>query len=204
MQFSIRTIAAAAVVALLVPVAAVAKDAKIEGPMAIAGAGFFGGELEMAAAEKQRPVHISARGGGYVGFLDLAGDLKVRCGGLGRVQKQETDAGVVYLCKGRAGQVLVRGSHFTFRGQAGRYRAVFPRGTTGVFHGRFVQCTQGEQGWTCERPERPERPGVTERGRGEAKPAQPKPRGEQPAPSDDEEIPSLEELAGMLSDQADE
>jgi hypothetical protein len=200
MQVSIRTIAAAAVVALLVPVAAVAKDAKIEGPMAVAGAGFFGGELEMAAAEKQRPVHISARGGGYIGVLDLAGDLKVRCGGLGRVQKQRTEAGAVYFCKGRAGQVLVRGSHFKFRGQAGHYRAVFPRGTTGTFNGRFVQCAQGEDGWQCERPERPERPGATEGGRGEVKPAEPKPktRAEQPAPSDDEEIPSLEELAGML------
>lgn len=200
MQFSIRTVAAAAVVALLVPVAAVAKDAKIEGPMAVAGAGFFGGELEMASAEK-RPVHISARGGGYVGFLDLAGDLKVRCSGKGRVQKQQTDAGAVYLCKGRAGQALVRGSHFKLRGQAGRYRAVFPRGTTGTFHGRFVQCTQGEDGWTCERPERP---GATERGRGEVKPAEPKQRVPQPAPSDDEEIPSLDELAGMLGGQADE
>ena len=203
MQFSIRTVAAAAVVALLVPVAAVAKDAKIEGPAAVAGAGFFGGELEMAAADKQRPVHIAGRGGGYVGFLDLAGDLKVRCSGKGRAQKQETEAGVVYLCKGRAGQALVRGSHFKFRGQAGRYRIAFPRGTTGVFHGRFVQCIQGEDGWQCDRPERPERPAVTERQRGEAKPLEPKPkpRGERPAESDDEEIPSLDELAGMLDDE---
>lgn len=189
MQFSIRTVAAAAVVALLVPVAAVAMDAKIQGPAAIAGAGFFGGELELAAADAQRPVLISARGGGYVGFLDLAGDLKVRCAGKGRVKKQDTDAGVVYLCKGRIGQALARGSQFKLRGQATRYRIVFPRGTTGVFHGRFVRCTQGEEGWQCERPKRPERPAA------EPKPS---PRGEQPVASDDEEIPSLEELAGML------
>lgn len=192
MQVSIRTIAATALVALLVPVAAVAKDAKIEGPMAVAGAGFFGGELEMASTGEQRPFRITGRGG-YVGFLDLAGDLKVRCAGKGRVQKQETDAGVVYLCKGRVGQAVAIGSHFKLRGYALRYRAVFPAGTTGSFHGRFVQCIQAEDGWQCERPERA---GTTERKRGEANPA--RPGQERPAPSTDEEIPSLEELADML------
>lgn len=200
MRYGIRTIAALGLVALLVPVAAVAKDAKIEGPTALAGAGFFGGEIEMASAEGQRPVKISGKVG-YVGFLDLAGDLKVRCSGKGRVQKKETDAGVVYLCKGRAGQALVRGSHFKFRGQARHYRALFPAGATGTFHGRFVQCVKAEDGWKCERAKRPERPAAEpKRGEPVEKP-EPKQRGQRPAPpveEEDEEIPSVDELAGML------
>ena len=47
MHVSIRTIAAAALVALLVPVAAVAKDARVKGPTALVGAGYYGGELEL-------------------------------------------------------------------------------------------------------------------------------------------------------------
>ena len=197
MRYGIRIIAALGLVALLVPVAAVAKDARIQGPTALAGAGFFEGEIEMSSAEDQRPVKISGQVG-YVGFLDLAGDLKVRCAGKGRVKKTETDAGVVYLCKGRAGQALVRGSHFKFRGQARHYRALFPAGATGTFHGRFVQCVKAENGWKCERAEKPERPAAEPR-RGE--PTEPKQRGQRPAPpveEEDEEIPSVDELAGML------
>ena len=61
MQVSIRTIAVTALVALLVPVAAVAKDAKdsndskVKGPAALVGAGFFGGELELAMADGSGP-----------------------------------------------------------------------------------------------------------------------------------------------------
>jgi hypothetical protein len=81
---SFKTIVAAALVALLVPVAAVAKDANVSGPAKLAGKGFFGGELAMASTDAQRPVRIAGRGG-YVGLLDLGGDLKVRCTGKGRV-----------------------------------------------------------------------------------------------------------------------
>jgi hypothetical protein len=184
MHVSIRIIAVAAVVALLVPVAAVAKDATIEGPAAIAGAGFFGGEIEMAATEGQRPFRIVGRVG-YVGFLDLAGDLKVRCAGKGRVTKKQTEAGVVHLCSGRGGQAVALGSHFKLRGHALRYRAFFPAGASATFHGRFVECTKREDGWECERPERPTK-------------AEPKQRGERPAKDAEDEIPSLDELAAML------
>jgi hypothetical protein len=177
MQVSIRTIAVTALVALLVPVAAVAKDARVKGPSALVGAGYFGGELELVSEDGQRPVKISVRAG-YVGVLDLGGDLKVRCLGTGRVQKQETPNGTVYRCAGRqGGQVILLGSHFTFRGFATHYGAVLPAGASGTWHGRFV--ARGQDGKGEQRRKTPERA--------------PKPAGET------EEIPSLEELAGMLA-----
>jgi len=203
MQVSIRTIAAAALVALLVPVAAVAKDARIKGPTALVGAGFFGGELELAMEDGQRPVRIAGRAG-YIGILDLGGDLKVRCVGTGRVQKKETDDGVVYFCAGRqGGQAIVLGSHFKFRGYAARYRALLPAGASGSFHGRFVQCDPEAEASKCQGPkpdaERTE-PSRGERTRGETKPAEPRERGQKPAaPSDDEDVPTLAELAALLA-----
>ncbi|HUH14747.1 MAG TPA: hypothetical protein VML35_02570 [Gaiellaceae bacterium] len=193
---SIKTVAAVAFVALLVPVAAVAKEAKVHGPAALAGAGFFGGELKMAMADGQRPVRIIGAGG-YVGILDLGGDLEVRCVGQGRAKVRKTEQGTVYMCAGRGGQATVLGSHFKFRGFANRYRAVFPAGVSGSFHGRFVQCTQGEDGWECGRLERPERPEATERKRAEPKErVSPK---EAPAPKQDDAVPTLAELAAMLA-----
>ena len=174
MQIGIRTIAAAALVALLVPVAAVAKDARVKGPLAIAGAGYVGGELELAMEDGQRPVRIVG-GAGYLGVLDVAGDLELRCPGKGRVQTHETRNGTVYRCAGRrGGQIVLLGSHFVFRGFLTRYRAQIPAGAAGTLHGRFVEQQEA-------RGEAPKRP--------------------QPAPArDDEEIPSLEELAAMLED----
>jgi hypothetical protein len=189
-------VAAVALVVLLVPVAAVAKEATIQGPAMVGGKGFFGGELQMANADGQRPVKLTGRIG-HIGILDLGGDLKVRCVGKGRMQKTETEQGDVYLCKG-SGQALVKGSHFKFRGFAGQYRVHFPAGTRGTFNGTFVHCAKGENGWRCARPakaERPERPTVTERQR-------PEPARERPAaPKQDEEIPTVEELADELSDR---
>ena len=103
MRYGIRIIAALGLVALLVPVAAVAKDARVTGPAALVGAGYYGGELELAMEEGQRPVKLAARAG-YIGVLDLAGDLKIRCVGTGRLQKQETENGIVYRCAGRQGR----------------------------------------------------------------------------------------------------
>lgn len=189
MQVSMRTIAAAALVALLVPVAAVAKDARVKGPTALVGAGYFGGELELAPGEGQRPVKIAGRAG-YIGVLDLGGDLEVRCLGKGRVQKQETENGMVYRCAGRrGGQVILLGSHFKLRGFATHYRVLLPAGASGSFHGRFVQCDPAAEASSCRGPKPDgERPAPGE-------------RGERSAPSEDEaEIPSLDELAGMLED----
>jgi len=51
MKVSIRSIAATAFVALLVPLAAVAKESEVNGPAALAGKGCFGGELTMTLAD---------------------------------------------------------------------------------------------------------------------------------------------------------
>ncbi len=135
---SIKTIVAAALVALLVPVAAGAKDTRVSGPMSLAGQGYFGGELTMPMADGQRPVKIAGRGG-YLGILDLGGDLKVRCLGKVRSQKQRTERGVVYSC-GRGVQAVLLGSHFTFRGFSAHYRVSLPAGVAGSFHGRFTRA----------------------------------------------------------------
>ena len=221
MKVSIRTIAATAFVALLVPLAAVAKEAEVNGPTALAGKGFFGGELTMALADGQRPVQLGVSGG-YVGILDLGGDLKVRCQGKGRVHKKETDQGVAYMCAGRGGKAIILGSHFKFRGFAARYRALLPAGTSGTFHGRFVECTkteaeEGEAKWSCgdeqrregvrERPAAEKRDGMKERAQEKRPERQEKAkekgqqRGEEKpgASQDDEEIPTLAELAALLA-----
>jgi uncharacterized membrane protein YgdD (TMEM256/DUF423 family) len=180
---SFKMIVAAALVALLVPVAAVAKDANVSGPAKLVGKGFFGGELAMAPTEDQRPVRIAARAG-YVGILDLAGDLKVRCTGKGRVTRKQTERGTVYLCAGRGGLAVVLGSHFKFRGFAATYHVLIPAGVRGTFHGRFLQCGAAEA--SCGQAEPPAR----ERG---------KPSTEKPVASEDEEeLPTLSELAEML------
>ena len=91
------------------------------------------------------------------------------------MQKEQTPNGTVYRCAGRrGGEVVLLGSHFTFRGFLTRYRLQLPAGASGTLHGRFV-----EQG---------------ERRDGQRRPAP------APAPArDDGEIPSLDELAGMLA-----
>jgi hypothetical protein len=160
MRYGIRIIAALGLVALLVPVAAVAKDARVQGPSILKGAGWFGGELELAMEDGQRPVRIVS-GGGHIGVLDLGGDLKIRCVGpdpmkQGRVQKKETDAGTVYTCAGRrGGEIVLLGSHVKFRGFAKRYLVKLPAGASGSFHGRFTVRGEGEDEGT-ERTERPE------------------------------------------------
>jgi hypothetical protein len=196
MHVSIRTIAAAVLVALLVPVAAVAKDAKVKGPTALVGAGYFGGELELAMEDGQRPVRIAGRAG-YIGVLDIGGDLKVRCAGKGRAQKKETENGDVYFCAGRrAGQVTLLGSHFKFRGFAAHYRALLPAGATGSFHGRFKQCEPTAEESDCGRE-----PDVKRVEPKERDPAEPKEReqGRQKPEPVDEEIPTLAELAALLA-----
>ena len=190
MRYGTRIIAALGLVALLVPVAAVAKDARVKGPTAIVGAGYFGGELELAMEDGQRPVRIAKRGG-YIGVLDLAGDLEIRCA-KSRVKKHETENGTVYACAGgQGGQVILLGSHFKFRGFAPHYRTLLPAGATGSWHGRFVQCRPTAEPSACKGP-KSEREAAEPTERGQA-------RGEErKAPGDDEEIPSLEELAELL------
>jgi hypothetical protein len=161
MRYGIRIFAALCLVALLVPVAAVAKDARVQGPAVLKGAGWFGGELQLAMEDGQRPVRILG-GAGHIGVLDLGGDLKIRCTGKGRVQSRETDSGTVYTCAGRrGGEIVLLGSHFKFRGFSPRYLVKLPAGASGSFHGRFVVRgeDEGEEpGRERKRPEaqRPE------------------------------------------------
>ena len=189
MMVSIRAIAALALVALLAPAAAGAVEAQVNGPATVAGKGYFGGELTMSLADGQRPVRFSGRAG-YVGFLDLGGDLKVRCSG-GRAEKKKTERGTAYLCKGRGGQAIVRGSHFAFRGFARAYRAFVPVGARGTFNGRFVLCSP-----RCASNDRPAR--ATQKP-GERKPAQ---RSPSPVEQGDDEVPTVDELAELLGGDA--
>ena len=156
MQVKVRTFAACALlVLLLVPAAAGAGKAEVTGPMTLNGKGFFGGELKLELAEAQRPVRIAGRMG-YVGIIDLGGDLKVRCVGRGRVAKHETDQGMVYLCKGPTVQVVVRGSHFKFRGAARRFAIHLPAGASGTVNGQFARNGDESRERPAERSERPE------------------------------------------------
>ena len=124
----------------------------------------------------QRPVKLAARAG-YIGVLDLGGDLKIRCVGTGRVQKQETENGIVYRCAGRkGGEVVLLGSHFTFRG----------------FATQLQRDAAGGSERHLARPLR--RPGRTRRRPGGRSAPE---RAPKPARETDE-IPSLEELAAML------
>ena len=184
MQVKVRTFAACALlVLLLVPVAAGAGKAEVKGPLTLSGQGFFGGELRMELGEGQRPVRIAGRAG-YVGFLDLGGDLRVRCLGRGRVAKQETEQGIVYLCKGRAGhavaQAVALGSHFRFRGFAKRFAIHLPEGAAGTLSGQFRRA--GDE--SRERSA----------GRGEAERGERREQKEQKGP-----IPTVAQLAAMLA-----
>ena len=180
MQVKVRTFAACALlVLLLVPVAAGAGKAEVKGPLTLGGQGFFGGELELELGEGQRPVRIAGRAG-YVGFLDLGGDLKVRCLGWGRVAKHETEQGTVYLCKGRAGHAVALGSHFRFRGFAKRFAINLPEGASGTLSGQFRR--DGDE--SRERSA----------GRGEAERGEHREQKEQKGP-----IPTVAQLAAMLA-----
>ena len=181
---SIRTIAAVALVALLVPVAAVAKETAIEGPQTLAGRGHFGGEIQLANGEGQRPVALAGRIG-HVGFLDLGGDLRVTCAGKGRVVITKTHEGAVYLCRG-SGRALAKGSHFKLRGLARVYRIRFPEGASGVFHGARRNA-DGEARERSPKGER-ERTGEGERKQGRER----------------EQIPSVQDLAELLAAKADD
>ena len=153
MQVNVRRFAACALIALLVPAAAAAAGGgEVTGPATLTGNGYFGGELELELelGEGQRPLRIAGRIG-YVGFLDLGGDLKVRCGARSRLTVRRSEQGRVYLCKGRFGQAVALGSHFVFRGFAARYKLHVPAGASGTLNG-----PSGDEGERGGRPERSE------------------------------------------------
>jgi len=185
--------------ALALPATATAKQKEIKGPATLAGAAFVGGELTMASLDEQRPLTFRGRAG-YVGFLDLAGDLKVRCAGKGEAKSKETDKGRVFMCMGRGGVVHALGSHFRFRGFALRYRIQVPEGASGEIHGRYVICAEGDD--KAERAcaaggddERKAERGDRKAERGERKAE----NGERKDDAGSEKQPSLADLAAMLA-----
>ena len=129
---SFKTIVAAALVALLVSVAAVAKNANVSAPAKLVGKGFFAVSCTMAATEKQCPVRIAARG--------LRRNPrpwrrpKVRCTGKGCVTGSRPNRNRVSLC-GSWRRCRRLGSHFTFRGHAAAYHVLIPAGARGIFTG---------------------------------------------------------------------
>ena len=113
-------------------------------PAKLVGKGFFGGELEMASTDNQRPVRIAGRGG-YVGILVFSGNLKVRCAqARGASAGSTTEEGTVYLCAGQGGVAAVLGSHFKFRVFAAGFHVLIPAGMHGTFHRYFVQCSAAQ------------------------------------------------------------
>lgn len=140
----IRVIPVLLLAAFLLPGAAAAKTVEVKGPLAIGGHGFLNGELTMELGDEPRPVVFAGKGG-YIGLLDLGGDLQVRCAGRGKARSKQTEQGKVYFCIGRAGTAHAVGSHFKFRAFAGHYLAAFPEGTSGTVNGRFVVCRGGDQ-----------------------------------------------------------
>ena len=184
--------------ALALPASAVAKQNEIKGPAILAGTAFVGGELTMASLDEQRPFVFRGRAG-YIGFLDLAGDLKVRCAGKGEVRSKETDKGRVYICMGRGGVAQALGSHFRFRGFAMRYRIHVPAGASGEIHGRYVICADGgdKAERACAAPADGQRTEDGSTDRGAARDAG---RGDAGKGDDGKEKqPSLAELAAMLA-----
>ncbi len=135
----------------VLPAVASAKPVDVKGPLVLAGKGFFAGELKMQNAAESRPFVYEVKAG-YIGVIDLKGDLKVRCQGFEETEIEETDEGKVYFCMGERGRALVRGSHFKFRAFGVLYRAKLAEGTSGQLTGRFVQCDRPGEGDDEDRP----------------------------------------------------
>ena len=187
--------------ALALPASAVAKQNEIKGPAILAGTAFVGGgELTMESLDEQRPVVFRGRAG-YVGFLDLAGDLTVRCAGKGEARSKETDKGRVFICMGRGGVAQALGSHFRFRGFAMRYRIHVPAGASGEIHGRYVICADGgdKAERACAAPADDQRGEDKATDRGAARDAGKGDVGNGKGEDGKEKQPSLAELAAMLA-----
>jgi len=181
--------------ALVLPLAAAAEEGDpgngraaaiqtldVEGPLLIKGKGRLRGELAMSNPAETRAVVFGGRLGA-IRFVDLAGDLRVKCQGRGSSSVREDDEGhKVYVCKGRGGRVHAHGSHFELQLAARQYGGMLPAGVTGTLQGLFRTCIPGE---TCGQGQR-------EPKRGEQKP---KPLGDKP-PSDEEIDQAIDEITG--------
>src|SRR5918996_1044598 len=104
------TILSLLLAALAFPGTAAAEKLDVEGPLAVKGHGPLRGELEMANPSDSKPVVVGGQVG-FVRFIDLAGDLKVRCKGRGEAAARENEEGQkVYTCSGRGGRARVHRS----------------------------------------------------------------------------------------------
>jgi hypothetical protein len=139
-----RTLVLSILAALALPAAALAKQHDVTGPVTVAGKGVLRAELT-AGAEPAGPVLVATRGG-LVRFVDLSGDLAVKCQGKGRsATKKDAEGRTVAVCAGRGASASATGSHFRVVALAGRYRATIPAGYTGKLQGRFRACAEGEE-----------------------------------------------------------
>jgi len=131
------TILSLLLAALAFPGTAAAETLDVEGPLAVKGHGPLRGELKMANPSESKPVVFGGQVG-FVRFIDLAGDLKVRCKGRGEAAARENEQGQkVYTCKGRGGRARVHGSHFRVALFAMKYGILIPEGVTGTLQGKF-------------------------------------------------------------------
>lgn len=117
---------------------------EVSGPLLLKGKGRLRGELLMANPSETRAVVFAGRRGG-VKFVDLAGDLRVKCQGRGASAMSEDDEGhKVFACRGVGGRAKVHGSHFEVKLIAAQYGVLIPAGVTGTLTGHFRTCTPGE------------------------------------------------------------
>jgi hypothetical protein len=191
------TILSLLLAALAFPGTAAAEKLDVEGPLAVKGHGPLRGELKMANPSESKPVVFGGQVG-FVRFIDLSGDLKVRCKGRGEAAARENEEGQkVYTCKGRGGRARVNGSHFRIALFAMKYGILIPEGTTGTLQGKFrvrdeQADAQGDQTRADRLKERQER--LKER----AEKLEEKQQGnsDKPAPPTDEEIEEAIDEAG--------
>jgi hypothetical protein len=139
-----RTLFLSILAALALPAAALAKQHDVTGPVKVAGKGPLRAELTAADASSAEPVLVAGLAG-VVRFVDLSGDLEVKCQGKGKtVTKQDDEGHSVVVCRGRGVRATAQGGHFRLAALLGRYRASIPAGYTGTLKGRFRVCAEGE------------------------------------------------------------
>jgi len=129
-----RTVFLVMVAALAVPALAAARPHEVQGPATLKGHGFLRGELQ--ATDPSLSVRIRFRAG-MVRVVDLAGDLQVTCKGRPARSHHNRKGQAVYRCAGRAGRMLVTGSHYGLALVSMRYVLELPDGVSGTLSGRF-------------------------------------------------------------------
>lgn len=180
-----RTIPFLFVAALAFPGSAAAQKLEVNGPLAVQGHGPLRGELSMSDPSETRALLFAGRGG-FVRFVDLAGDLQVKCQGRGRSNEKTNDQGHrVFTCAGRGGRAKVHGSKFRIAAFLARYRALIPEGTIGTLQGRFK--TGGRRERPSDHADR-----LEDKGKG------PLPPQQEPPAEEDEDVPTVEEVAEIL------